>query len=100
MAQFERNFEWDPQKAALNIRKHGVSFERAASIFQDPEALTIYDRGHSQQEDRWITMGMDNLGSILIVCHVWREVDERGTLCRIVSARKATQNEVQQYRNR
>ena len=52
------NFEWDPQKARLNHKKHGIRFEEAATIFRDPKALTIFDPDHSKIEDRWITMGI------------------------------------------
>jgi len=54
------DFEWDPQKAKQNLRKHRVSFERAATIFLDPDALTLFDAEHSETEDRWITLGIDN----------------------------------------
>ena len=100
MLQPESNFEWDPQKAAANVRKHGISFERAAAIFQDPEALSLYDRPHSQSEDRWITLGMDSQGRLLVVSHTWREQDEGAAICRIISARKATKTEARQYRQK
>ncbi len=100
MATFEFNFEWDPQKAAANLRKHAVRFERAASVFQDPEALTLFDRKHSQLEDRWITLGLDNQGALLVVCHTWREEEGERARCRIISARKATKLEARQYRRR
>lgn len=100
MPQPEFNFEWDPQKAAANAHKHGVSFERAASVFQDQEALTLFDRGHSQDEERWITLGLDSHGSLLVVCHTWREEDVPSARCRIISARKATTSEIRQYRRK
>lgn len=98
MAQPEFNFEWDPQKASTNVRKHGISFERAAAIFQDPEALSLYDRAHSQNEERWITLGIDSQGQLLVVSHTWREQGEGTASCRIISARKATKTEARQYR--
>jgi len=55
------NFDWDPIKAKQNLRKHGVSFERAAMIFRDPFAISIYDDEHSDDEDRWITIGSDQM---------------------------------------
>ena len=73
MPQPELNFEWDPDKASSNWRKHGISFERAATVFRDREALSLYDRAHSQGEDRWITLGMDSQGQLLVVSHTWRE---------------------------
>jgi hypothetical protein len=66
-------FEWNPEKAQLNYYKHGVRFERAASIFLDPRALTIFDDEHSEKEDRWMTMGMDTTGSILIAHHLFKD---------------------------
>jgi hypothetical protein len=91
------NFEWDPEKAQLNHNKHKVSFEVATTIFLDPNALTIYDDEHSDFEDRWITMGISRNGNILIVVHTFKEeTDERASV-RIISARKATKNEIKQY---
>jgi len=55
---FEYQFEWDPIKAHQNARKHGVTFERAATVFLDPQALSGFDEEHSQEEDRWITLGL------------------------------------------
>ena len=83
MAQPEFNFKWDPQKAAAIVRKHGISFERAAAVFQDREALSLYDQAHSQSEDRWITLGMDSQGRLLVVSHTWREQGEGAASCRI-----------------
>lgn len=100
MAQPEVNFEWDPIKAAANIQKHRVSFERAASVFNDPEALTIFDHAHSSEEDRWITLGLDKHGSLVVVSHTWREEERREVRCRIISARKASANEARQYRRK
>ena len=66
-------FEWDPKKAKSNNRKHGVSFERAASIFRDQRALSIFDDEHGIEEDRWVTLGMDSSGILLVVCHTFEE---------------------------
>jgi uncharacterized DUF497 family protein len=52
------NFDWDPSKAQQNIQKHTVSFERAATVFRDPNQISIYDEAHSDDEDRWITLGL------------------------------------------
>lgn len=99
--EFQFGFEWDPPKAAANARKHGVTFERAATVFQDPEGLSVYDRAHSEAgQDRWITLGMDDHGQLLVVCHTWREAGEVAARCRIISARKATRTEARQYRAR
>lgn len=100
MPAFQSNFEWDPPKAAANARKHGISFERAATVFQDAEALSLYDRAHGEGEDRWITLGMDSHGQLLVVCHTWRETDAGAARCRLISARTATKTEARQYRNR
>ncbi len=98
MPQPELNFEWDPDKASSNWRKHGISFERAATVFRDREALSLYDRAHSQGEDRWITLGMDSQGQLLVVSHTWRESGAGAASCRLISARKATKTEARQYR--
>lgn len=98
MPEFQFQFEWDPAKALANHRKHGVGFERAATVFHDPEALSLYDRPHSEAgEDRWITLGMDAHGQVLVVCHTWRDAGGGSARCRIISARKATKTEVHQY---
>lgn len=87
-------FEWDPDKAAANIRKHGVTFEEAATVFGDPLSLTAHDPDHSEDEDRYITMGTSVEGRPLIVSHTDR--DDR---IRIISARKATRREQKAYEN-
>ena len=58
------NFEWDPEKNETNIRKHRVSFQRAATIFRDPNQISVYDEDHSESEDRWATIGMDSSGTL------------------------------------
>ena len=75
MADWNYNFEWNVSKAAANARKHGVIFERAATVFQDPEALSLFDREQSNGEERWVTLGMDSHGQLLVVCHTWRETE-------------------------
>jgi uncharacterized DUF497 family protein len=100
MSKFESNFEWDSQKAAANYRKHGVTFDRAATVFLDPEALSLYDRAHSEGEDRWITLGLDSQGQLLVISHTWREVEGTAARCRIISARRATNTEARQYRSK
>jgi len=91
------NFEWDPIKARENLRKHKISFERGAEIFLDPLALSVYDETHSRTEDRWITLGKDGNGILLVVVHTFREVDNNNTSIRIISARRATRREAKQY---
>ena len=90
-------FEWDPQKAKINLKKHKVSFERACTVFKDPNALSIYDEEHSEEDDRWITLGMDISGTLLVVVHIFEQLDENTCKIRIISARKATKKEIKQY---
>lgn len=75
-------FEWDPKKAALNLRKHGVTFHEAATIFGDPLAVTFHDPDHSADEDRYITFGLSRTERLLVVSHT-----ERGTGTRIINPR-------------
>ena len=95
---FEFNFEWDPSKAALSYKKHGVTFESAATVFNDPRALTIYDEEHSDDEDRWITVGFSVDTFLVIVHHTYREKSDHIANIRIISARKATKKEIKQYK--
>lgn len=92
------SFEWDASKANNNITKHRVSFERAATIFLDPRAISIFDVEHSQGEDRWITMGIDNAGNLLVVIHTFHHISDSLCRIRIISARKATRHETRHYR--
>jgi len=91
------NFEWHPEKAESNRRKHGVSFEQAASVLRDPRALSVYDREHSDAEDRWVTLGLSAAGELLVVHHTFEEVDPSTIRIRIFSSRKATKRETKQY---
>ena len=91
------NFEWDPQKARANRRKHRVSFEEATTVFLDPRALTVYDEEHGDAENRWITMGLSSVGRLLVVCHTFREESASSVTIRIFSCRKATKNESKHY---
>ena len=86
------NFEWDPSKARQNRRRHRVSFQEAASVFGDPLAITYPDPDHSMAEERFITVGLSSAGRILIVAHA-----DRNENIRIISARKTTQREREQY---
>ena len=87
-------FEWDDQKAASNLSKHGVSFDEAVSVFGDGRALTFSDSDHSEFEDRSRTYGISNKSRILVVIHT----DRRNGM-RIISARKATRYEKSIYEN-
>jgi len=88
------HFEWDEHKNEINKRKHSVSFEEARSVFYDDAALVIDDPEHSEEEDRFIILGMSQRANLLVVCHCYRESE---TVIRIISARKATKNETAQY---
>ena len=90
-------FTWDESKARQNKQKHGVGFEEAQSVFEDREALRIYDPDHSEDEDRFLPLGMSSFLRLLVVCHCYRENDE---LIRIISARKATKKESSTYERR
>jgi uncharacterized protein len=85
-------FQWDSQKADINLKKHGVAFQEAASIFGDTLSMTYYDPDHSAREHRFITLGMSRFGRILMVAHT-----DRHDKIRIISARKATRKERKFY---
>lgn len=81
-----------------NIRKHEVSFLRAATVFRDPLGLSVFDQEHSDLEERWISIGQSSGGEILVVVHTFREISGRDVSIRIISARRATKREELQYR--
>jgi uncharacterized DUF497 family protein len=87
-------FEWDSAKATANIKKHGVSFEEAQSVFYDDFAVQFFDEEHSTSEERFLLLGMGTAGRLLLVCHCERET---GNIIRIISARKATKIEITFY---
>lgn len=87
----DRSYEWDPEKAAANQRKHGIDFANAGGVFDDDRALTIRDLD-SDREDRFVTVGMDRRARILVVVFTLR-----GELVRLISARKANNWERRQY---
>ena len=86
------DFVWDPEKAVLNERKHGVRFQEAATVFGDPIAITFDDPDHSIGEQRYLTFGLSRFNRLLVVSHTDRE-----DRCRIISARQMTRNEVRIY---
>ncbi len=88
-------FEWDEDKAEQNVEKHGVSFEETATVFGDPLSLTIEDPLHSQEEQRFVTVGESARGEFLVIVHADRE-----DAVRIISARKATRRERRDYEGR
>jgi uncharacterized protein len=87
-------FEWNTAKAASNLKKHGISFEEAQSVFYDEFALQFFDSESSETEDRFLMLGMSSEAKLLLVCHCERE---GGNIIRIISARKATANERKHY---
>ena len=93
-------FEWDPAKDKANVRKHKVSFRQAATIFRDPNQLSIYDEEHSEEEERWITMGIDSVGVLLVVVHTFEYIEPDLCAIRLISARKTTLAETRQYEER
>jgi uncharacterized DUF497 family protein len=97
---FQYRFEWDPVKARRNLKDHGIAFERAATVFLDPEALSEFDEEHSHDEDRWLTLGLDRTGSLVVVCHTYREETAVSARIRLMSARRASKNEARQYRRK
>lgn len=86
------NFEWDPGKAQSNLRKHGVSFPEAATVFGGDSAVTVPDPDHSDDEDRYITIGWSGPGRLLMVAHT-----DRDNRIRIISARELTPREQRAY---
>lgn len=88
------HFEWDEAKEKANIAKHSVSFDEAKTVFCDENARLISDPDHSEDEDRFILMGLSSSLRLLVVCHCYR-VDEK--VIRIISARKATRPESKIY---
>ena len=91
------DFDWDRTKARGNLIKHGVSFERATAIFRDPNLLSIPDVEHSDNEERWLTIGIDGHGVILVVCHTFETLQPTRFRIRIFSARKGSRKEKEQY---
>ena len=90
-------FDWDDIKNKKNVLKHKISFEEAKTAFLDPNALLIFDPDHSEDEERFILMGMSQNLNLLVVCHCYRSNDE---VIRIISARKADTDESKSYGGR
>jgi uncharacterized protein len=87
-------FEWDEHKAAANAKKHSVSFEEAKSVFLDERAKLIDDPDHSDDEERFVLLGLSRTLRLLVVCHCYRS---EGNIIRIISARKASSHEAKSY---
>ena len=90
----EIRFEWDKNKDRENRRKHGISFDEAQTVFLDENAIRYFDPDHSEDEDRFIMLGISFALRVLIVCHCYRQDDE---VIRIISARKADKREEKEY---
>ncbi len=88
------HFSWDDSKNNANIRKHGISFEEASTVFFDDNARLLHDPDHSRNENRFILLGLSRKFRLLLVCHCYRQNEEQ---IRIISARKATKYESSQY---
>jgi len=91
MRKKKTEFEWDEKKNALNIRKHGVSFEDAIMVFKDPKRYETYDKAHSFFEDRWKTVGVNNTTVLSVI---FTEIEESN---RIITVRKASKSEKEKY---
>ena len=89
-------FEWDEAKSRRNLKRHGVSFEEAKSVFFDEYAHQFFDELHSDLEERFLMLGVSNVSRVLIVCHCEREAGSDSVI-RIISARKATASEKAYY---
>jgi uncharacterized DUF497 family protein len=89
-------FHWDPEKALKNLKKHGVSFEMAQTVFDDPLHLSLLD-SKKHAEERWITLGRSADGRMLVVVHLYHAGDDEEEAIRIISARRATKKEVRGY---
>lgn len=87
-------FEWDPEKAKANLGKHRVGFSEASTVFGDPLGITIFDPHHSEEEERYITIGMSRTGRLLMVAHT-----DRGGRIRIINARVLSRAEREAYEN-
>ncbi len=93
----ELRFEWGPKKDAANQRKHGVSFDEATTVFSDERALLLDDPDHSEEEERFVLLGLSANLRTLVVCHCYREAE---SVIRLISARKATRKERSEYSRR
>lgn len=90
-------FEWDHKKSQKNKKKHGVSFDEAKAVFYDEHGLLMADPDHSEEEDRFLLLGLSSALRLLVVCHCYRGEDD---VIRIISARRADPQEIQSYSSR
>ena len=97
MSGTDYEFDWDDNKAAINLSKHEVDFREAMTVMLDPLAMTFFDTEHSEDEERWISVGRSRNGTLLLVVHTFTATGSSNALVRIISARAATRHERQQY---
>lgn len=97
VAVFQHHVSWDPVKARSNRTKHRVTFEQAATVLNDPLASSVPDEDHSENEERWVTLGQTGDGMLLVVVHTYHEVSVDTANVRIISARPAERRERRQY---
>ena len=90
-------FDWDDTKADTNLIKHGIRFEEAMTVFNDPLAMTRFDTHHSDEEERWIMLGLATGGALILVVHTYSIIDAGHVSIRIISARHSTKREARQY---
>ncbi len=94
---FEYRSAWDPLKAQGSRRKHGITFELAATVFKDPLAVSIPDDDHRNTEERWMILGRAQNGTLLVISHTYQEAGVNAANVRIISARRAVKHERRQY---
>ncbi|MEP7365322.1 MAG: BrnT family toxin [Acidobacteriota bacterium] len=97
MNERQFQFEWDEAKAAVNLRKHGIPFELASSIFGDPRILTLADTTHSESEGRWFSIGLASNGVPMSIVYLWTDTGAGLTKIRLITARRATSTEIRYY---
>jgi uncharacterized protein len=90
-------FDWDDNKAVINLQKHGVDFADAMTVLSDPLAMTFFDSEHSNDEERWVTVGRSVQGTLLLVIHTFTSTGPSSAQIRLISARRASKREQQQY---
>ncbi|MBM3764608.1 MAG: BrnT family toxin [Acidobacteria bacterium] len=97
MGEHQFQFEWDEARAAANLRKLGVSFELASSVFSDPRILTLADTTHSESEERWPSIGLAGNGVPMSLAYLWTEASAGLIKIRLITARRATATEIRHY---
>lgn len=96
-ANLTYHFDWDPAKAKSNLADHKVSFQLSITVFRDPLAVTVFDEEHSENEERWATLGAAENGQYLVVIHTFQQTSPTEVRIRPISARAATRREIEDY---